>query len=53
MEIESLKAEFRMVEQHIQWCKDNNKPQEHIDAHTKILNDIKEELKELNQNKDE
>ena len=43
--LKSLKLQLKGITEHIKWCEDNNKPQEHLDVHNKILNDIKNEIK--------
>jgi hypothetical protein len=38
---------LKFLEKHLKWCKDNNKPQEQCNTHVKVINDIREEIKEL------
>ena len=45
--LESLEWEKKYMEKHLKWCVDNNKPQEQIGLAKEILNEIKEELKNL------
>lgn len=45
--LKSLKEELRIITKHLKWCKDNNKSKEQIDTHSKVIIDIKEEIKEL------
>ena len=51
MSEENLKEQLDAIEKHLKWCVDNNKPQEQIDLHKEILDEIKQELKYLNQKK--
>lgn len=44
-QLKSLKLQKKYIEEHLIWCKINNKPQEHLDAHKKILEEIKTEIK--------
>ena len=46
--LESLEFQLKYTKKHIKWCVDNNKPQEQIDLHKEILDEIKQELKYLN-----
>ena len=50
---ENLKEQLESLEKHLKWCIDNNKPQEHLDVHTGVISNIKQEIELLNQNKDE
>ena len=51
--LESLEWEKKYMEKHLKWCVDNNKPQEQIGLAKEILNEIKEELKDLKPKEDE
>ena len=44
MGIENLKEQLESLEKHLKWCIDNNKPQEHLDVHTEVISDIKQEI---------
>jgi hypothetical protein len=44
-QIRSLKSQLGFLTKHLQWCKDNNRPG--IDVHTKVIEDIKVEIKNL------
>tara|TARA_R110002110_G_scaffold70985_2_gene189902 strand:- start:61 stop:231 length:171 start_codon:yes stop_codon:yes gene_type:complete len=50
---ENLKEQLESLEKHLKWCIDNNKPQEHLDVHNRVISNIKQEIELLNQNKDE
>ena len=47
--LESLKEQLRFIKKHLKWCKENNKPQEQIDVHVKVIEEIKEEIKNIKQ----
>ena len=49
-QLKSLKEQVRFLKKHIKWCKDNNKPQEQLDLHAKVIKQIKEEIKEIKTN---
>jgi hypothetical protein len=48
-DIESLKEQLKIIKKHLKWCKDNNKPQEQLDIHIKVIKDIREEIKKSKQ----
>ena len=53
MGIENLKEQLESLEKHLKWCIDNNKPQEHLDVHNRVISNIKQEIEFINQNKDD
>ncbi len=44
-QLKSLKAVLKLIKEHLKWCKDNNKPQEQLDLHIKVIKEIREEIK--------
>jgi len=52
-ELKSLQLQLFEIEEHLKWCEDNNKPKEQLDLHRKVINDIKEEMNQLQKQKDE
>jgi hypothetical protein len=46
-QLKSLKWQLKAIKKHLKWCKDNNKPQEHLDVHIEVIKEIKEDIKKL------
>ncbi len=44
---ENIKEQLDAIKKHLKWCIDNNKPQEHLDVHTEVISDIKQEIELL------